>query len=122
MFVVRDFKLRKAISKLRLSSHDLMVEKGRHSKPKTPLEERTCPFSSNNVVEDEQHFVLECPTFSKQRSLMLNNILQHTNFNNNDEVNFISILSSKDENILFSLGKYLTKCFKMRKNILSKKR
>ena len=47
---------RTALSKFRLSNHDLMIEKGRHQ----GLEEqqRHCPFCEN-TVETEQHFLME---------------------------------------------------------------
>ena len=53
---VKNPRYRAAISKLRTSSHALEVERGRHTKPKTPLEERLCP--NCHVLEDEQHFVM----------------------------------------------------------------
>jgi hypothetical protein len=39
---VRDHKLRKVISRFRLSSHSLEIEKGRHCRPKIPASERKC--------------------------------------------------------------------------------
>ena len=49
-----------ALSRLSVSSHRLSVETGRRIKPKSiPLGERKC--ISCNTLEDEFHFVLECP-------------------------------------------------------------
>ena len=48
-------------AKLRISSHDLHIEKGRHRK--TLLNERKC-FLCNKSVEDEKHFVMECFSLS----------------------------------------------------------
>ena len=47
-------------AKLRISSHDLHVEKGRHRK--TILSERKC-FLCGMAVEDEKHFVMECDLY-----------------------------------------------------------
>ena len=46
---------RKVIAKLRCSSHELEIEKGRHKK--TPPENRFCQMCSENEVEDENHFL-----------------------------------------------------------------
>ena len=64
-------KKRTALTKLRISNHKLMIEKGRHSKPKIPKELRFCPFCPNKV-EDEKHFLLECPTYKHIRSDLYN--------------------------------------------------
>ena len=48
-------------SKSRLSSHCLNIEQGRHKKPKVPLENRICHNCSMSMIEDEIHFLLQCP-------------------------------------------------------------
>ena len=53
---------------LRISSHDLHIEKGRHRK--TILSERIC-FLSGMAVEDEKHFVMECDSLSTHRNTFL---------------------------------------------------
>ena len=59
-----NIKDRTALTKIRLSNHDLMIEKGRHRD--LDENERLCPFC-NNLVENEQHFILECGTFTALR-------------------------------------------------------
>ena len=52
---------RQAMSKLRLSGHNLEIERGRYSG--TDEEERFCKyckFKGRSVVEDEAHFLLDC--------------------------------------------------------------
>ena len=46
-------KLRIALSKLRASSHDLEVERGRYVRPKLDINERLC--ISGHIIEDEEH-------------------------------------------------------------------
>ena len=46
------------LSKLRASSHDLEVERGRYVRPKLDITERPC--SSCHVIGDEEHFVTDC--------------------------------------------------------------
>ena len=51
-------------TRLRLSNHDLMIEKGRPLKLK--VYERTCPLC-NNGIEDEIHFTILCPALACTR-------------------------------------------------------
>ena len=61
---IHNIKNRIALTKIRLSNHTLMIEKGRHLNiHKT---KRICNFCPN--VEDEFHFVIECKTYSAIRS------------------------------------------------------
>ena len=62
--------LRVQLSRLRSSAHSLRVETGRYTLPPTPLEERLCP--SCNVIEDEQHFLIDCSIYNgnERRSMM----------------------------------------------------
>ena len=52
------------LTKLRLSDHDLMIERGRYLKIDIP--KRTCPLC-NTTVEDEIHFTLQCPALTHLR-------------------------------------------------------
>ena len=48
----------KYITKLRISSHHLEIERGRYTRPKTLRGNRLC--NSCNIVEDEVHFLFFC--------------------------------------------------------------
>jgi hypothetical protein len=115
LLYIRDFKLRKAISKFRLSSHDFAIEKGRHCNPKIPADERWCTYC-NQCIEDEKHVLLQCPRYAKDREVFFKSLeLCNVLVNEDIHVAFIDILSCKDENVLFTLGKFLYKILKMRK-------
>ena len=58
------------MAKLRISDHNLMIETGRYQGLRK--EERFCPFCKNSV-ENETHFLLNCPTYESIRSSVLNN-------------------------------------------------
>ena len=64
---VLKYKLRSAISRFRLSSHNLEIKKGHHSKPKTLLEQRLCLLCNMGDVEDEVHVLLVCPIYNEER-------------------------------------------------------
>ena len=70
LHTLKNTALRQSFTKFRLSNHLLNIEKGRHTTPKTPKEVRFCPFCPNKV-EDEQHFLIDCPTYEHPRNKML---------------------------------------------------
>ena len=60
-------KYRNAYARLRCSSHRLEIEAGRFHKPvKKSIEERLC--RNCNVVENEFHFLFECPLYVELRT------------------------------------------------------
>ena len=58
---------RRALVKLRISNHKLMIEIGRYNQ--TTKDNRHCPFCGCNVIEDEVHFLFQCPTYSMIRNI-----------------------------------------------------
>ena len=48
---------RRALVKLRISNHKLMIEIGRYNQ--TTKDNRHCPFCGCNVIEDEVHFLFQ---------------------------------------------------------------
>ena len=108
---VKNLKYRAAISKFRASSHTLEIERGRYTRPVTPVQERICAHCK--VIEDEKHFLLDCSLYQTERAALMTNILSLypslVDFNR-DEV-FCFILGSDDAQVLTWLGKYLYSSF-----------
>ena len=50
--------------KFSLGAHSLRVETDRWLRPKPPREQRVCRHCSMQAVEDEQHFLFDCPFYS----------------------------------------------------------
>ena len=74
---------RTAITKLRLSNHELMIEKGRHQGQE--INQRLCPFCENSV-ETEQHFLINCKNFRIHRTQFFTSVTEINNdFDNFDE-------------------------------------
>ena len=78
---------------LRAGCLPLEVEKGRHAKPKIPLNDRKCKMCNQNEVETEFHFVMNCQLYIDLRE----NILCHykamsTNFENLSEIDKFSFI------------------------------
>ena len=53
-----------SLIKFRLGAHSLRVETDRWLRPKPPREQRVCRHCSMQAVEDEQHFLFDCPFYS----------------------------------------------------------
>ena len=76
---------RKSFTRFRISAHSLAIERGRYTKPPTPIDPRTCRYCPQKI-ESEHHFLLECKTFSEDRKLLLEFITEqciHFNILNN---------------------------------------
>ena len=72
LFYIPDTRWMKALSRLRMSSHMLEIERGRYVKPqKIPLEPRTCQRCTSNSVDDEIHFLITCSYFATQMTSYL---------------------------------------------------
>ena len=60
-------KLRISLSKLRLSSHKLLIETGRYGRNRIERAERHCCIYNSTDLEDEYHFVIICPVYENIR-------------------------------------------------------
>ena len=104
-----DSKLIKILSGFRMSCHLLAIEKGRHQKPKVPVEDRVCVYCDKNAIEDEKHFLMECTLYDDIRETFFEK-RSSLNLVNND---FKTIMTC--DKSLFYLAKALTSMFNKRK-------
>ena len=58
--LTRETAGRRALVKLRISNHKLIIELGRYNQ--TTKDNRHCPFCGCTLIEDEVHFLFLCPT------------------------------------------------------------
>jgi hypothetical protein len=79
--VLPSVKKKIRIAKIRTNSHELHSETGCWSIPKTPWDERVCHLCDTKKVEDEKHFLLDCPAYTHIRS-HFQNICHTTNLPN----------------------------------------
>lgn len=56
------------VARFRMGSHNLFIESMRWGKDRLPRSLRKCCCCNLGVVEDEVHFLLECPMYAAQRS------------------------------------------------------
>ena len=113
---VKNPKTRNAITRLRLSNHNLVIETGRHKK--MDLDMRICPLC-NHGIEDEVHFLFICDIYKTIRDRTLENYIRNTNFNfytNNEKLEFLML------NIDNNIAKYIYNCFELRTFLTQKPR
>lgn len=109
---IRNRKHRNALSRLRLSSHGLQIETGRHSG--IARENRKCILCDKNDIEDEFHFVLICPCYHELRLLYIKNYYR----NNPSMFKFIELLN-KGGKSLSNLALYIVKAMEVRNETLN---
>ena len=112
---VKDFNKRVAVTKLRLSAHNLPVETGRYSN--TPKQNRVCTFCNLGEVGDEFHYCMVCPhhEFQKLRDTYMQKInLINTNFYLLDKKSLFSyLISMADKSIITTTSTYFYKLLKL---------
>ena len=114
LYLIKEHKHRVALSRLRASSHTLEIERGRHDRPKKPIEARLC--SQCTVIEDELHFVCQCMINNDARECMYDKINRvYGDFNNlSEEDKFLFLMSNDDVRILNWFGKFIYHSFQIR--------
>ena len=107
---------RRAISQLRVSSHRLAIETGRHSKPPVPAADRICKYCVHNAIDDETHFITSCDFHALERNDIYSVACEHiANFSTMDNLSkFVAILSSREREVLSALGHFVFNGFKKR--------
>ena len=107
-----NYKYRYALSKLRLSSHLLSIETGKFSKNSIPRDRRLCIYCNHHELENEFHFLLQCPIYSELRRIYIKKYY----YNHYSVYKCIQLLSSRNVNIQRSLSKYVYYAFQLRNN------
>ena len=86
-----------AVTRLRLGSHNLEIERGRNTRPKTHVANRICRRCQTTQLDDEIHFVMQFNMFELDRKSLLSEAEKYiANFNTQCETEqFKSIMGSK---------------------------
>ena len=106
--------LTRILAKLRCSAHELKVKKGRHNG--TPLSSTYLCFCRNNQIEDEFHFVLQCPFF---HDLRIRYIPQRYIKRYPNVEDFYALMKCKIESVITRLAQYLIVAFQRRADVLA---
>ena len=98
--------LRIALSRLRLGSHNFMVERGRWKRPKVPFTHRLC--RECDMIEDEFHIFFECNRYANLRKKYLpSSVIDKPSM-----FKFIELLQKSHDNQVLQLAIFIYKVFK----------
>lgn len=107
---------RRALTRLRTSSHSLQIETGRYTRPKMAVEDRKCTCSE--VVEDECHFLTECKLYTKEREILFNKVTSLCpQFTKLDSYNKFTFLVTAEREIACATGEFCYLAFEIRKTL-----
>lgn len=103
---IRDRDLRKYFCRLRISAHNLPIEKGRHRRPKkTPIQDRVCDLCNSGEIGNEMHLVNQCISLKTERDICFDKIKSRDasfeNMNNNEK--FIYIMKCSSPELAFDI-------------------
>ena len=109
---------RQILTKFRISSHTLNIERGRYLGLKQ--EERICNLC-NSDIEDEQHFLVKCPSLEIYRLPSFTLLQKHCKMflSLNDEQKLVWLMSSEDKCVISVVAKLLIALFEERSKILN---
>ena len=116
LLCIKDFKIRKLLTKFRICNHVLMIEKGRHCKPKLPIEQRLCTLCDAHAIEDEYHFLCVCTAYDDLRRDFVDVCTSLGFHGMQNNFNLLYLLNNVD--IIFQVGKLLSKMFALRQSIV----
>jgi hypothetical protein len=112
LLTVKNRDDRRRLCQLHTSAHKLNIETGRYQQ--IPECNRICPMCPNGQIENEIHFMTQCPAYLEQR-IALYAKLDNRNFQKlNDENKFIWMMSNEDPDICQYLARYVNKTLSLR--------
>ena len=100
---------RRVFTRFRISAHNLAIERGRYTRPPTPIEERTCKHCPQ--VEDESHVLMQCTEYSEQRAALFEEIKpmcpRFTDLSESDK--FVYLMSATGD-IVKAVARFINSC------------
>ena len=118
LVLVTNPRHRTSLARLRLSSHQLEIEMGRHARPPLEANLRTGKACHRKQMDDEIHLVTACtsnatlrdPLFSETESY----VRGFTDMTN--ESKFITLLTTNDKHLINKVAKFVHDSFTLRKS------
>jgi hypothetical protein len=102
-----------ALAKIRLSSHKLMIEQGRHRH--IAREDRKCELCSRNEIEDEFHFILICDVYGELRARYIPPYYRRRPW----MFKLVQLLNVRSKTVQHRLSKYILQALKLRDNFIN---
>jgi hypothetical protein len=113
-----------AIAKMRMGAHDLNVNSMRWGANKVVRSKRTCGCCDGGTVEDELHFMLECPAYSTERRALLDALIDDgvvvtEDMNDCDRMRWV-MNGNGTRRYWCALARYIIVCQRKRADILNR--
>ncbi len=116
------FKYRAALTRLRISAHNLEIERGRYGNAPISRDKRFCRYCQEvlqiQVVESEKHVLNDCLLYIKHRTEFINNVRFNENLSqtvsprsNTSSQNETSTHASDFATTSFHISKFCYKIF-----------
>ena len=103
---------RSFIAQLRSSTLPLNIEIGRFQQK--PVENRLCPCCNDNKVEDEIHFLFNCPLYAGTRNVFMQQVkMFYPNINMKSFIEQLQVFMN-DPNLIWKLGAFIRDCYFIR--------
>ena len=102
--------LRHELTKLRVSSHTLRIQTGRYGRHRIERNERLCIYCENRQIDDEYHFICECPIFNNLRGMYIKPYYRIRP----NVYKLCQLLSTQNNTDIIKLGKYIKEAFQIR--------
>jgi hypothetical protein len=113
--VVKNTNHRRALTALRISSHQLRIERGRYNRPVTPRNLRICQHCESDEIEDESHFLLSCIKYNDLRKTLFKSISDECNsFNDMSDEHKFKFMLSAGGKICIAVARFCSDAFELR--------
>ena len=110
---ITEKKYKIVLTRIRLSSHELYIERGRYEN--LPRDERICKCCNMSQIESEYHFLLVCPLYSELRRKFFKPYFCHwPNLNKFDQ-----LMLSNSKQVTLSIAKFIFSAQELRKSVLN---
>jgi len=105
-----------ALVRFRISSHNLAIETGRYTRPKTPVENRLCLYCQAQETETESHFLLDCSLYIAERVDLISVLTRYdmNYYNLTLTEKFKTIMTCNEPDVIKALAKYVYTCLDKR--------
>ena len=110
---ITEKKYKIVLTRFRLSSHELHIERGRYEN--VPRDERICKCCNMSQIESEYHFLLVCPLYTELRRKFFKPYFCHwPNLNKFDQ-----LMLSNSKQVTLSIAKFIFSAQELRKSVLN---
>ena len=100
-----------------MSAHDMRLQSGRLSSNRIRREERYFLCCNSSDIEDEYHFILNCPCFNELRKKYVNDFY----IKRPSVFKFINLLTKIDKSTMYKLAQYVKEASAQRALLLRRR-